>query len=304
MRLRTTTADSRVSAVSDGVSPGPRQLLRRCARLAVLTTAAALLAGCAVAPVGNDPLPEGVSVSFVQLRSDVAARQGQVQIRNGTSEPIEVGEVAVTDPRFDGEATRAVEGRTSRVPPGGTVDVRVQLPPMACDGDEGSMTVLLDLGDAAVERSLPDGLDVIGPLHERECLAARVTDAAALSFASFEPSPPGVPASLVLSVEPSGDGSVEFRGIQTTNLLTFEGTAGDTYLLGLEISPSSEATTVALPLVPFRCDPHAVQEDKRGTVFTLEIALDGEPGEIELAAPEDMRGRMLTWVADWCGFGS
>ena len=62
-------------------------------------------------------------------------------------------------------------------------------------------------------------------------------------------------------------------------------------------------TTVHLPLVPLRCDPHAVQEDKRGTVFNVEVELDGEPGLVQVAATEDMRGRILTWVADWCGFG-
>jgi len=38
-------------------------------------------------------------------------------------------------------------------------------------------------------------------------------------------------------------------------------------------------------------------------VFTLVVALDDVPGEIELATPEDMRGRILTWIGDWCGFG-
>ena len=47
-----------------------------------------------------------------------------------------------------------------------------------------------------------------------------------------------------------------------------------------------------------------MQEDKRGTIFDLEVEIDGEPGEIELAASEELRGRMLTWVADWCGFGA
>ena len=53
----------------------------------------------------------------------------------------------------------------------------------------------------------------------------------------------------------------------------------------------TDPLAVHLPLVPLRCDPHAVQEDKRGTVFTLEVEVDGEPGEIELAASEDMRGQ-------------
>ncbi|MET0812122.1 MAG: hypothetical protein ABWY03_03655 [Microbacterium sp.] len=280
--------------------------MRRAGRTSLIVGIAALLAGCAGGPVGNGPPPEGVTVEFVQLRSDVAARQAQVQVRNGTDQPIEVDAVHVMDPRFDGDAVRALEGRTSTVAPGGTTDIRIQLPGVACDVDEGSMTVLLELDGATVEAPLPDPLDVIGPLHERECLAQKVMDAAALSFSSFEPSPAGEPAALVLSVEPTGEGAAEIVGIQTTNLLTFGTAAGataDTYPLGLEVDPASESVEVALPLVPLRCDPHAVQEDKRGTIFTLEVALDGVPGEIELAAPEDMRGSILTWVADWCGFG-
>ncbi|GAA1923284.1 hypothetical protein GCM10009775_14620 [Microbacterium aoyamense] len=280
--------------------------MRRALRGSTVVGVVAILAGCAVAPVGNGPPPDGVTVEFVQLRSDVAARQAQVQVRNDTDEAIEIGAVHVADARFEGDAMRVIEGRTTSVAPGGTTDIRIQLPPMNCDVTEGSMSVLLELDDHAVEAPLPDALDVIAPLHERECLAAQVRDAASLAFTSFEPSPAGEPATLVLSVEPTGEGSAEVIGIQTTNLLTFAAAAGmtaDTYPLELEITPTSDAIGIALPLVPLRCDPHAVQEDKRGTVFTLEVALDGVPGEIELAASEEMRGQMLTWVADWCGFG-
>lgn len=240
----------------------------------------------------------------MQLRSDVAARQAQVQVRNDTDEPIVVGEIAVIDPRFDGEAVRVVEGRTSTVAPGSTTDIRIQLPPMACDADEGSMTVLLGLGDQTVEGSLPDELDVIGPLHERECLAARLADAATLSFSAFEPSPAGEPATLSLQIVPTGEAEAHIGGVQTTNLLTFSETT-DTYPIEFEANEQSGGVVIVdLPLVPLRCDPHAVQEDKRGTVFTVEVEVAGEPGQIELAAPEDMRGRILTWVGDWCGFGS
>jgi hypothetical protein len=34
----------------------------------------------------------------------------------------------------------------------------------------------------------------------------------------------------------------------------------------------------------------------------VEIELDGEPGLVQIAADEDMRGRILTWVAQWCEF--
>lgn len=288
-----------------------RAAVGRTARLALVATVALALAACvppAVAPVGNGPLPEGVSVEFVQLRSDVAARQAQVQVRNGTGAPLEVGDVVVADQRFDGDAVRAIEGRSSTVAPGSTVDVRIQLPPMDCDATEGGMHVALTLADGVREAPLPDPLDVVGPLHERECLAERVADAVHLSFATFTPSPAGEPARLGLAMDPTGRGDAIVTGIQTTNLLTFDrgpGATQDSFPIGLRVDEdSSGRVAVDLPLVPLRCDPHAVQEDKRGTIFTIEVEIDGAVGEIELAAPEELRGRLLTWVAQWCGFGS
>ena len=60
---------------------------------------------------------------------------------------------------------------------------------------------------------------------------------------------------------------------------------------------------VSVPIVPLRCDAHAVMEDKRGTVFNVLVRVDGAQGAVEVAAPEAMRGEILRWVSDWCGFG-
>lgn len=296
--------------------------LLRCAHAVALTLAvAAVLAACApstTAPDGPsdsppDGLPAGVSIELVQLRSDVAARHAQVQVRNDGESDLSVGALTVSDPRFAEPAARVLD-RESLVKAGGTVDIRIQLPAMNCDApDTGGSTARLtytvgDAGSATAEAPLVDPLDVLGPLHERECRAAAVADAAALSLSSFTPSPAGQPADLVLAIAPTGAGAATVVGIQTTNLLTFGTAAGDTadtYPIGVAVAEGDTQTTeVHLPLVPLRCDPHAVQEDKRGTIFTLEVELDGVPGEIELAASEDMRGSILTWVSNWCGFGS
>ncbi|GAA3199512.1 hypothetical protein [Microbacterium terregens] len=288
--------------------------VRRCGLSAASVVALVLLAGCtqtaspdATAPAG---LPAGVTVQLVQLRSDVAARQAQVQVRNDADEDLTVGAVAVLDPRFTTPAARVLN-RDSLVRAGATVDIRVQLPAVECTApDDADSTVQFAYStagtDAQAEAPIDDPLDFLGPLHERECRAEAVSDAASLSLASFTPSPAGRPADLVLEIAPTGRGAVEVVGIQTTNLLTFAATPGstaDTFPLGVSVAAASAPIEVHLPLVPLRCDPHAVQEDKRGTIFTVEVELDGEPGQIELAAPEDMRGAILTWVADWCGFG-
>ncbi|MHC2998474.1 hypothetical protein OB08_04235 [Microbacterium sp. HJ5] len=276
------------------------------------------LAACAptapTAPPVEDGLPDGVTAELQQGRSDVAARQAQVVVTNDTDETLVIGAVEVDDPRFDGALVR-VEDRESSIGPGRTVGIRVQLPGVACgDGMSGdgasTLTLAYTLGDASGTASavIDDPLGFIPPLHERDCRAVAVEDAAHLSLGDFDPGGPGEPATLVLSVAPTGRGEVVLTGIQTTNLITFGdvgGSAIETYPIGMAVDGESPGLTeISLPIVPLRCDPHAVQEDKRGTIFDIEVEVAGEPGEIELAASEDLRGEILTWVADWCGFGS
>ncbi|MDY0908310.1 hypothetical protein [Microbacterium sp. CFBP9034] len=295
---------------------------QRAAIAAVLGAALLAVAGC-TAPAAQPEvslvaggLPGGVTAELQQLRSDVAARQAQVVVHNGTDERLVVGGVEVADPRFDGPATRVAE-RDSIIAPGGTVGIRVQLPAVACGEDlpaDGELRPRLTfdylLGDVSSVASAPidDPLGFVPPLHERDCRAAAVADAAHVEFTDFDPSPPGEPAALSLFVAPTGRAAATIVGIQTTNLLTFGEAAGatiETYPIGMAVAEGGTGqASISLPIVPLRCDPHAVQEDKRGTIFDVEVEIDGVPGEIELAASEDLRGEILTWVADWCEFGS
>jgi len=276
---------------------------------------ALVLAGCGVGPAADQPAPEatlpaGVTVELVQLRADVAPRQAQLHVTNGSDEPVTIGDVRVEDPRFAGPATRVVPGRTSTVAPGRSVDVRVQLPPVDCAAQADARPVvrlelLGDPGATQVTASASDPLGFVAPLHARECLRERVTDAAALEFTAFRAGAPGEAAALDLTVAPAGEGAATIVGVQRTNLIDFAApTADGAYPLGLEITEASrETVVVSLPIVPSRCDPHAVQEDKRGTIFDVRVTLAGESGEMELFVGEEMRGQILSWVAAWCGFG-
>ncbi len=290
---------------------------RRGGVAAAVVTAAALigLAACAPAagPAPETALPDGIAVELQQLRSDVAARQAEILVTNGTDETLVIGAVSLRDPRFEEPATRVAD-RDSTIPPGRSVGIRVQLPPVTCDdvpaAAESTVDLAYTLGDSGGRASAPidDPLDFVAPLHERECRVMLLSAAADVALTDFEPSPAGEAALLEFTITPTGAGGAGIRSIQTTNLLTFAAAGGDTadaHAIDVDLKPgATEPVVVDLPLVPLRCDPHAVQEDKRGTIFDVEVQIDGKPGEIELAAPEDMRGRILTWVADWCGFGS
>jgi hypothetical protein len=271
------------------------------------------LGGCAVAETPADPdleptLPAGVTVELVQLRADVAPRHAQVHVVNGSGAAITVGDVRVEDPRFDGPATRVVARRTSTIPEGRSVDVRVQLAPVDCDVRDGTATVVLELldADATVEvtAAASDPLDFVAPLHERECRRERLADAATVAFTGFTASATGEPAALELTITPTGAGDAKIVGVQRTNLLEFRGAAADgAYPLSVDIVEGAvEPVVVKLPLVPFRCDPHAVLEDKRGTIFGVTVEAGGDSGDIEVFVGDEMRGDILSWVAEWCDF--
>lgn len=274
------------------------------------------LAGCAPEPA-DARLPPEVRAELLQYRSDVAARQVVVEITNGTGSALEIGEVTVSDARFVEPAERVVD-RASTVAPGVTVAIRVQLPDVACFGGPTggadaapppSATVHWRQGEVSgvSDLALTDPLDVLGPLHERECRGQALADAAAVSFADFAPSAPGEPAVLTLAVTPTGRAEAQLQSIRPTNLLMIGTDAVSdplAYPLRLQIDRASAPVQIDLPLLPFRCDAHAVQEDKRGTIFSLEVLTPEGAGQIEVAASPDMRADILSWVARWCGFGS
>jgi len=286
--------------------------------LALILIATAALAACTAggsAPTAStsasDPqgLPEGVTVAVTQQRSDVADRQAEVQIHNGTPDAIRIGDVRLEDPRFSAPATRVID-RTSTLAAGATANVRVQLPAVACDGDAAgaTSTVTIDYevggraGTGTTEAA--ELFPFLDAIHQRECVAQSVTAIADVRFGEFSPSGAGSPAALELMIEPrpAAAGEVVLTGIRETNLLSFAGGEGGSFPLDITAAADRGPQTVTLPLVPARCDPHAVQEDKRGTVFTLDVVLAGEAGQFTLAADADLKARLLAWVTQWCGY--
>lgn len=273
------------------------------AALGVVLLGVLLVSGCA--PTGStESLPAGVTVELVQLRSDVAGRTAQVRVHNDSGSDLQVTSVVVDDPRFEGSAVR---DKDSLITAGRSVDLRFDLPAVECDPADGTTAVTIDYITDGITHSaqadLADTLGFVPRLHDRECLRERVTDVVALEWTSFEPSPSGAPATLTLGLSPAGaTATASLVSIHTTNLLKFTIDGADDRQLDAAIEGTDDPSSIEVPLVPWRCDPHAVQEDKRGTVFTVDVSVDGKSGPIEVAASPEMRADILTWVAQWCGF--
>jgi hypothetical protein len=58
---------------------------------------------------------------------------------------------------------------------------------------------------------------------------------------------------------------------------------------------------VRLGIRPARCDPHAVAEDKVGTLLPLRVRVAGREGVLKIDAGSRLRGRIYDFVTKACG---
>ncbi len=58
---------------------------------------------------------------------------------------------------------------------------------------------------------------------------------------------------------------------------------------------------VRLGIRPARCDPHAVAEDKVGTLIPLRVTVAGRDGVLKVGAGAQLRGRIYDFITSACG---
>ncbi len=289
----------------------------RPARAATATTVAllgaCLLGGCATPAAAS--LPQGVTVSVFQNRFDYSLRQLEIQVSNGSDEPLTVTMAAFDSSRF---TIPAVWDRPQLVPDGSARDLRVLLAKPVCDDndvkdEDAQDIVVIDFtlvdgtrGTATVVPSDEQGK--VDAIHQEDCLGESVA-----AIATISPPPeiqwtPGAhgPAALDIAVVPTGAaGRLTIHRAKGTVLLGLLDEAGsEAYDVPVErvVDGGSEASVIPLRLVPARCDPHAVEEDKRGTFFPLTVETsDGRSGTIYVAMSDKVRRSLYEFYADYCG---
>lgn len=296
-----------------GRRPPASARARRCATLAatVLLCGVAALTACApTEPAVGAPVDSAdLEVAFLQQRSDAAERGGSIRVTNTGDEAVAVGAVHLDDPRFTEPATRPID-RVTVIPGGVAIDIAISLPPVRCapadPAPASSITLAVGASAEALDQTLvvplDDPLGVLAPLHARECRAERLAETARIAVTGFTAAPSG-PGSLEITVLATGRGDAAVTQIDSTVLLSFADEGGRPLThRALDLDLDAEGSTaLVLPIVPARCDAHVIQEDKRGTIFTLEVHVDGTRGPVEIAAGEQMRGEILTWVSERCG---
>jgi hypothetical protein len=284
-------------------------MTRRVLALVLATLAiAAALAACA--PAASTEAPDGVRISVYQPRPDVPKNRMAIQVHNDGDVPLTVTSASLHSSFFTDDMVWG-PGRTATVAPGYAVDLRIDLPTEAdCTGVEPRLTATFGwetedgTGTATVEPD--DPFHLLDLLHDAACLVVNVDTVAKLTAVSLDaPAGQPAPAELVISVEPTGaDGVVTLDSIHSTTLLNPAGADGigvSELDLGIPIDKDGPAE-VRIPIVPNRCDAHALAEDKVGTRMPLYLtAPDGSSGRFVLAASDELRAQMYAFYSAYCG---
>ena len=254
-------------------------------------------------------LPAGVTVSVFQNRFDYGVRQLELKVSNDSDQPVTVTRASLESSRF---ATPAIWDRPQVVPAGSARDLRVQLTEPIC-GEPVRDRVILEFtlangstGSASVEPTDETGrLDAV---NAEDCLGlavASIVDIEAAGTVEWTPGS-GSPAALDILITPTGGaGELTVHFAKGTVLLSLvDGAGARAYDVPVEqrFDAETPAGIIRLLLVPNRCDPHAVAEDKRGTFFPLEVETsDGVAGRIFVPVTNEVRSTLYTFFGDFCG---
>jgi len=271
-----------------------------------------LASGCSTAaPEASTAAPPGVSVSMYQTRTDVAPRRLELAIQNGTDDPLRITGARLLSSQF--AAAAEWQKASTTIPPGATVDLPVQLPDPDCTIDDPVHTVEFDYesddGMSGTARVIADDrLDRMPALRLEDCLQQSVTAVVELTISD----PPrrvqllGHPVIEVdlRAVPTGGEGSVILDQLASTTLLTpidpATGLPAPTAALGVTIAAGDAPSVVTLLLAPGRCDPHAIAEDKRGTIMPIDVRVGQATGRLSVPSSDAVRGALYALVTELC----
>jgi hypothetical protein len=279
----------------------PRRLLPGLAAGALLL----LSAGCAAA--APPELPDGVTADVLQRRTDIAEGMLAISITNGSDTPFTLTRASYLAPRFAEQMTWDDGERT--LAPGRTLDLRISPSALACDTVDGPGTVVVDFVDAegrtgSAELDPGDPFDLFPRFTDEGCATEAVAAIADVDLARVESDGlPRHPGDVIITVVPTGaSGDFTLDEIRGTPLIRMWDSVEsvETLPLGVEVHGDDPPSEVRVPIVPVRCDPHALADDKVGANLPLEVTVDGTTIRVVPIIADEFRGAIHAFVSQYC----
>ncbi|SDK90868.1 hypothetical protein [Arthrobacter sp. ok362] len=286
-------------------------------------------------------VPTGpVTAEISQFRDNYSKQIIEIQLTNTTDAPLTVLGAELTSPLFAASIPWPARTGGIELPPGQTKSLPAPLPAPECSSpspapsgqgtasgaDAGNAFVSLRLAapqgavqqgtaqqetrppQAAATAPAADPFGVLARNNSEMCLTREAAAVAAIALASdLEVTADGRTAVLRLLMQPraaSGSGAagaseLVIDRIEETTLLAEAPQAP--WPRSLTLRAGGPLAEVRLGIRPSRCDPHAVAEDKVGTLLPLRVRVAGREGVLKIDAGSQLRGRIYDFVTKACG---
>lgn len=278
-----------------------------------------------------------VTAEINQFRDNYSKQIIEIQLTNTTDAALTVLGADLTTPLFTAPITWPARTGGIELPPGQTKSLPAPLPAPECaspatspataqgvpgagpGGDPGSAVVSVRLAagggtepaQAAATVPAADPFGVLARNNSEMCLTREATAVATIGLApELEVAADGRTAVVRLLVAPRAGGGRPASGGAVTGELVIDKVEETTLLAEAPEAPWPHSLTVRaggppvelrLGIRPARCDPHAVAEDKVGTLLPLRVKVAGRDGVLKIAAGDTLRNRIYDFVTTECG---
>lgn len=272
--------------------------------IGLLGITAASTAGCSATPGPQATKPaSALTVQLNQFRDNYSTHIIEIQFSNPGPDTITVVRAALRTASFEGTIGWSPSADGTAIPPGQTKSLPAQLPSATCPPGSSESTVdyVLAGSDHVYSETVTDPFGVLARNNSELCLERGASEVASLELLpTLDPGPGKGLATMTITVNPrGGTGSMTIESIGETTLLSAD--PGSPWPHGVVIHGTDKDSTLSLHIRPARCDPHAVAEDKVGTLMPLHVTVNGAAGTIKVAAGNALRGSIYDFVTKSCG---
>ena len=251
-----------------------------------------------------------IAVEVNQSRDQYGKQAIQLQFTNTTDKPLTVTSTRLRSPLYEEDILWQRPGSGLELPPGQPKAVPTALPAATCGATEDASTTQTratleysEPGQEAKEETT-EAADPFGVLTRNASELCIATEAAAVATMVLDPelkvAADGRTAVVRLIITPTaqvgGPERLTIESIDETTLLAQS--PSDPWPTNVTVGTVKQE--LQLTIRPARCDPHAVAEDKVGTLLPLRITLGDRQGLIKVAASNDLRGRIYDFVTAAC----
>ncbi|GIU57024.1 hypothetical protein NicSoilC12_27730 [Arthrobacter sp. NicSoilC12] len=274
----------------------------------------------ASATASATPIPAGpVTAEISQFRDNYSKQIIEIQLTNTTGHALTVLGAELTSPLFAAPIIWSAHTGGIELPPGQPKSLPAPLPGPDCGSPAGPGATSGAAGDARVSLRLAtpggavpvpavtpatDPFGVLARNNSELCLAREASAVATIALdPELEVAADGRTAVVRLLLQPraagAGAGEMVIDRIEETTLLA---EAGQTpWPRSVTVRAGGTPAQVRLGIRPSRCDPHAVAEDKVGTLLPLQVRVAGREGILKIDAGSQLRARIYDFVTKACG---